>query len=102
MNVPILTAVADPRCEADIVAGLSAHSALVVTRRCVDVADLLAAAAAGVGRAAVVSADLRRLDRDVLTRLAVSGVAVVGVVAAGDEVGPARLRELGIAHVFAA
>ena len=64
-GVPVLTAVSDARWEADLVSALggSEHGVTVV-RRCVDLADLLAAAASGLARAVVLSADLRRLDRD--------------------------------------
>jgi MinD-like ATPase involved in chromosome partitioning or flagellar assembly len=68
----------------------------------VDLADLLAAAAAGLARAVLLSADLRRLDRDALTRLAVAGVAVVGLVPPGDEAAERRLRQLGVAQVLPA
>ena len=57
-----------------------------MVRRCVDLADLLAAAGGGRAVAALVSADLRRLDREVLARIRAQGVAVVGVA------DPARRR----------
>jgi MinD-like ATPase involved in chromosome partitioning or flagellar assembly len=100
-GVPVLTAVSDSQWEADLVSALrgSDHGVTVV-RRCVDLADLLAAAASGLARAVVLSADLRRLDRDALVRLAVAKVAVVGLVAAGDESAERRLRQLGIDHVL--
>ena len=100
--VPVLTAVTDPRWEADIVASLARDDGVRVVRRCVDLADLLAAAAAGLARAVLLSADLRRLDRDALTRLAVAGVAVVGLVVPGDEQAERRLRQLGVQHVLPA
>lgn len=102
MSVPVLTAVTDPRWEADIVASLAHDDGVRVVRRCVDLADLLAAAAAGLARAVLLSADLRRLDRDALTRLAVAGVAVVGLVVPGDEQAERRLRQLGVQHVLPA
>lgn len=102
MSVPVLTAVTDARYEAGIVAALAADEGVHVVRRCVDLADLLSAAAAGLARAVVLSADLRRLDRDALTRLAVAGVAVVGLVAPGDDAAERRLRQLGVAHVLPA
>jgi MinD-like ATPase involved in chromosome partitioning or flagellar assembly len=46
------------------------------------------------------SADLRRLDGETLTRLAVSGVAVVGLVPSADDSAEHRLRRLGVAHVL--
>jgi MinD-like ATPase involved in chromosome partitioning or flagellar assembly len=100
-GVPVLTAVSDARWEADLVSALrgSDHGVTVV-RRCVDLADLLAAAASGLARAVVLSADLRRLDRDALVRLSVARVAVVGLVAAGDESAERRLRQLGVGNVL--
>src|SRR5579884_3717505 len=104
-RVPILTAVTDARWEAELVAAIEGDDlGISVTRRCVDLADLLATAATGSARAALLSADLRRLDGAALTRLAVSGVAVVGVVPADGDGAAAerRLRELGVAAVLPA
>src|SRR4051812_18263012 len=101
MAVPVLTAVSDAVWEAQLVAALErGDHGVSVVRRCVDLADLLATAATGQARAVLLSADLRRLDRDALTRLAVAGVAVVGLVPPGDEDAERRLRQLGVAHVL--
>jgi MinD-like ATPase involved in chromosome partitioning or flagellar assembly len=70
-----------------------------VVRRCLDTADLLAAAATGLGRAAVVGSDAPRLDADVLRRLADAGVPVVGIVPADDAEAAARLARWGAAAV---
>lgn len=103
MTVAILTAVTGASWEAQLVAALDKGAGGVqVVRRCVDLADLLAAAAAGHGQAVVVSADLRRLDREAVGRLAAAGVATVGVVPADDEESERRLRQLGIDHVVTA
>jgi Flp pilus assembly CpaE family ATPase len=103
VTVAILTAVTGASWEAQLVAALDKGAGGVqVVRRCVDLADLLAAAAAGHGQAVVVSADLRRLDREAVGRLAAAGVATVGVVPAGDEGSERRLRQLGIDHVVTA
>lgn len=67
-----------------------------VGRRCADLADLLAAASAGHGDLALVSADLRGLDRDALSHLRGHGVRVVGASRGGDESEERRLRQLGI------
>lgn len=100
MSIPVLTAVGDARAEADLSAGLGRDApGIHVARRCVDLADLLAAAAAGLGRAVILSADLRRLDREALDRLALAGLAVVGCVRAGDEPGERRLRQFGVVQV---
>ncbi|MGH8889130.1 MAG: AAA family ATPase [Acidothermaceae bacterium] len=103
MNVPVLTAVTDAVTEADLVSAFErSEYGLSVVRRCVDLADLLAAAASGTARAVILSADLRRLDRDALARLATAGVAVVGLVAPGNDDADRRLRQLGVRHVLAA
>ena len=103
MTVPVLTAVTGEPWEAALVAGLErTPTGVTVVRRCVDLADLLAVAATGTARAALVSADLRRLDLDALSRLAASRVAVVGLFTPGDEIGELRLRQLGVEQVLAA
>ncbi len=103
MTVPVLTAVTGATWEAALVAGLErTPTGITVVRRCVDLADLLAAAATGTARAALLSAELRRLDRDALARLAAARVAVVGLVTPGDEQAETRLRQLGVVHVLGA
>jgi MinD-like ATPase involved in chromosome partitioning or flagellar assembly len=103
VTVPVLTAVTDAIWEADLVSAFERQDFGVnVVRRCVDLADLLAAASSGTARAVILSADLRRLDRDALARLAIAGVAVVGLVASGSSEAESRLRQLGIRHVLAA
>jgi Flp pilus assembly CpaE family ATPase len=103
VTVPLLAAVSGASWEADLVAALEGGAdGVTVVRRCVDLADLLAAAAAGTGRAALVSADLRRLDQDALIRLALAHVAVVGLFTPGDDVAEARLRVLGLDQVLPA
>jgi Flp pilus assembly CpaE family ATPase len=101
MAVPVLTAVSDAVWEAQLVAALAGGDlGVAVVRRCVDLADLLATAATGQARAVLLSADLRRLDRDALGRLAVAGLAVVGLVPPGDEEAERRLRQLGVQHLL--
>jgi MinD-like ATPase involved in chromosome partitioning or flagellar assembly len=67
-----------------------------VVRRCVDVPDLLSAAATHTAQVAVVSASLRSLDRSVIGRLRDEGVAVVGATAELSSADEAGLRRLGI------
>lgn len=103
MALPVLTAVTGAQWESDLVSALE-HSSfgLDVVRRCVDLPDLLATAASGQARAVLLSADLRRLDRDSVARVLAGGVAVVGVVSPGDSEGEERLYRLGIGSVVPA
>lgn len=102
MDLPVLTAVAGA-WEAPVVGALErSRSGVVVVRRCVDLADLLAAAATGQARAVLLSADLRRLDREALARLELAGLAVVGMTPADDATQTGRLRALGVGHVVPA
>jgi Flp pilus assembly CpaE family ATPase len=50
----------------------------------------------------LLSAELRRLDRDALARLAAAGIAVVGLFTPGDEAAETRLGQLGIDQVLPA
>ncbi|HSP36846.1 MAG TPA: chromosome partitioning protein [Frankiaceae bacterium] len=99
----VLIAIADPDLEGRVVAALSGpRSGLTVVRRCVDLADLLAAATSGAAEAVIVSAGMRRFDQEALRRLELAGLAVVGL---NDDAAPdaerreARLRQLGVRHV---
>ena len=93
-NVTVLCAVRGA-AETDVVLALGGPgSGATVTRRCGDVAELLAAAAAGAGAVALVSGDLPGLDREAVGRLHAAGVRVVAL---GDEAAPAaRLHALGV------
>jgi MinD-like ATPase involved in chromosome partitioning or flagellar assembly len=99
-RLPLLTAIADPVLEAQVIASLATPRArIAVVRRCVDLPDLLAAAATGTAVAALVSADLRRLDQDARARLQRLGLAVVGInddAAPDAERAEVRLRQLGV------
>lgn len=95
MSRTVLTAVSH-RWESELVTALEASASLTVVRRCADLADLLAAASAGLADVAIVSADLRSLDRAALHHLASHSVLVAGAIEPGDEPGERRLRQLGI------
>lgn len=95
MTTAVLTAVGH-QWEARLVTALESAPGLAVVRRCADLADLLAAASAGLADVALVSADLRSLDRAALHHLASHGVRSAGVAAPGDEAGERRLRQLGL------
>ncbi|WP_265521854.1 AAA family ATPase [Oerskovia flava] len=82
--------------ESEVVTALSAPgSGILVTRRCADLTELLAAAAAGAGRVAVVSADLPSLDRDAVAHLHDHGARVVAI-SDGSGWQDDRLRALGV------
>ena len=67
-----------------------------MVRRCADIGDVLAVATTGQASVAVLSAGLRRLDTEAVTRLRLAGVAVVGVHAPADDRARLRLERLGI------
>ncbi|MCW2644106.1 MAG: ATPase involved in chromosome partitioning [Pseudonocardiales bacterium] len=100
MKLPVLTAADGAAWEADLVTALDrGDHGVTVVRRCVDIVDLLAVAAAGQGRAALVAAGLRRLDADAVDRLIAAQVVPVGVVRRGDTAAEDRLRAAGIGHL---
>lgn len=103
MSLALLSAAGDGAWEQTWVAAFApgTHGVRVV-RRCVDVVDLLAAAAAGQGRVALVDAGLRRLDADVIDRLRAAQVIPVGVVPRGDGAAEDRLRAAGVTHLVPA
>lgn len=76
-----------------------ARSGLHLVRRCVDVADLLAVARAGLVTVAVVSASLPRLEREHVSQLRSGGVAVL-LVEPGQHAGASL--GLGVSDVVAA
>lgn len=102
MKLPVLLAAAGAPWEAELVSALEHDASVTVARRCVDVVDLLAAAASGLGRAALVAAGLRRFDGDAVDRLLAAQVVPVGVVPRGDTAAEDRLRSLGVAHLVPA
>lgn len=102
MSTGLLTAGSGHSWENELVAALDRPgSAMTVLRRCVDIGDVLAMATTGQAAVAVVSADLRRLDSDAVSRLRTAGVAVVGVHPAGDQRTRGRLERIGITVLVA-
>ncbi len=96
----VLTAVG--RWDSALATALGGSSVVQVVRRCADLADLLATAAAGVGDAAVVSDDLRGMDLSVVAQLRAHGVHVVGLGPPDDEASERRLRQWGITSIITA
>ena len=100
MRLPVLSVADGADWEARLVTAFEtgAHPVEIV-RRCVDVVDLLAVAASGQGRVALVTAGLRRLDADAVDRLQAAGVVPVGVVPRGDAAAEDTLRAIGVEHI---
>jgi len=101
MSRSVVTAVSD-RWESALVTALERGTDARLARRCPDLADLLAAAGSGMAEVAIVSADLRMLDRTALDHLRECSVAVIGVYPPGDDQAERHLRQLGISTVIAA
>ena len=94
-SLPILTAVVNPGVEAALVAGFGRQDlGVTVVRRCVDIVELLSAAAAGTAEAVLVSADLRGLDRESVELLSRAGLAIVAL--ASDENEERLLHQLAV------
>ena len=74
---------------------------LVVTRRCADLTELLAAAEAGLGVVAVVSAELERLDREAVHALHRSGLQVVALADRARRWSADRIQSCGADLVVA-
>ncbi|WP_436698723.1 AAA family ATPase [Nocardioides sp. BYT-33-1] len=87
--------------ESRALTALNEHAGTVLLRRCVDVADLLAAAHAGEADVAVVAADVPGLDQSAVDDLDRHGVRVVGV-ATDPELTQPRAARIGIATVVPA
>lgn len=85
--------------ESRLVTSIEEIPGVQVARRSPDLADLLAAVAAGHGDVAVVSTDLRGIGRDAVAQMSAHGVGVVGASAEGDEPSERVLRQLGIGTV---
>ncbi|MBM3689495.1 MAG: chromosome partitioning protein [Actinobacteria bacterium] len=95
--LPILLGAPGLAGEPELVTALTRPGAPVtVVRRCVDAVDLLGAAASGRARVAVIGPALPRLARETVARLGSENVRVLGVAAAGDEVGRRHLRDLDV------
>ncbi|GAB2487931.1 AAA family ATPase [Jatrophihabitans fulvus] len=99
MRLPVLCAADGAAWEERLVRELGPGAPIDVVRRCVDVVDLLAVAASGQGRAALVAAGLPRLDADAVDRLLAAEVVPVAVVPRADHEVEDRMRALGIVHV---
>lgn len=91
----VLTAVG-ARWEGHIATVIEGSEHVRISRRCADVADLLATAAAGLGDAVLVTADLRGLDLSLVSDLQGLGLRIVGLTVEGSEAEERWLRSLGV------
>ncbi len=101
MSTGVLVAVGAVDFEPAVLS-IASHSRLHVVRRCVDLADLMATAGSRQAQAALVSAELRGLDVEMVDRLRGEGVTVVGVIAEDSSADEALLRQIGIEYVASA
>ena len=80
MTIRVVIALSDKAIEASVVRRLArADTGATVVRRCLDVVELRAVAAAGLADVAVVELHLRGMDRDVVRELHSHGLRVVGI-----------------------
>jgi MinD-like ATPase involved in chromosome partitioning or flagellar assembly len=102
MTTPVLLALTGSALESSVVMALQhpERAGVHIVRRCVDVADLLAAATTGQARAALVAADLPDLDADVVAGLRAARVEPLGVVADDAPAAAHRLHQIGIGTVL--
>ena len=91
-DVLVLLAVQGPG-ETELVTAIARTPGLTVSRRCADVAELLAAAAARLGTVAVISASYLGIDREVVGRMRQMGVLTIGLAAPEDT---ERVAALGV------
>ncbi|MGH3431571.1 MAG: hypothetical protein ACRDQB_01910, partial [Thermocrispum sp.] len=105
MTTPVLLALGGAPFESAVVVGLqAARREVQIVRRCVDVPDLLAAAATGQAQAVLVSTATPRLDADLVAALRARRVEPIGLVG-HDETGTAaehRLHQIGVRAVLPA
>ncbi|HET7385243.1 MAG TPA: hypothetical protein VFJ19_01110 [Nocardioidaceae bacterium] len=104
MAVPVLVAAAGAGWEAEALDVLARGGpSVVLHKRCVDLADLLASASTGLASVALVSPSLGGLDADSVSGLHRAGLGVL-LVAADTEIAAenGRLHRLGIRHVLEA
>lgn len=101
--VVLLVLAAGAAWEAVALGRLGERADIVVLKRCVDVADLLATAAAGQAGAAVVAIDAPGLDRAAVEHLRGHGVRPVAVLPSGSDLDAAALRasRIGVRAVLA-
>jgi Mrp family chromosome partitioning ATPase len=104
VSTPVLLALGGVPFESAVVVGLQTTREVHIVRRCVDVADLLAAASTGQARAVLVTTATPRLDADLVAALRARRVEPVGLVAdsAAGTADEHRLHQIGVRAVLPA
>ncbi|MEU4603021.1 hypothetical protein AB0F43_08590 [Kribbella sp. NPDC023972] len=106
MSIPVLLAVTGAPWEADVVRRAERAPGIRVVRRCVDIADVMGAAASGQARAVLLADDLPRLTSDAVAALHARGITVVALVdpsESGEPFGTEdRLSRMGIERILPA
>jgi MinD-like ATPase involved in chromosome partitioning or flagellar assembly len=106
MSVPVLLAVTGAPWEADVVRRTERAPGIRVVRRCVDIADVMAAASSGQARAVLLADDLARLTSDAVSALHARGIAVLALVDPTENGAPFgaedRLSRMGIERILPA
>ncbi|MFT4287361.1 AAA family ATPase [Nocardioides sp.] len=100
MSTVVLIAAAGADWEPAVLALLERHPDTVVLKRCVDVEDLLAAAAAGQADAAVVALDAPGLDAVAVDQLRRAGVAATAIGRL-SEPATTRAARIGLSRLLA-
>lgn len=106
MSIPVLLAVTGAPWEADVVQRTERAPGIKVVRRCVDIADVMAAAASGQARAVLLADALARLSSDAVAALHARGIAVLALVDPTEDGAPFgaedRLSRMGIERILPA
>ncbi|MDX2972126.1 AAA family ATPase [Kribbella solani] len=106
MSTPVLLAVTGAPWEADVVQRTERAPGIRVVRRCVDIADVMAAAVSGQARAVLLADALPRLSGDAVAALHARGITVLALVdptETGAPFGPEdRLSRMGIERILPA
>ncbi|MFF0344289.1 CpaE family protein [Kribbella sp. NPDC004875] len=106
MAIPVLLAVTGAPWEAEVVRRTERAPGIRVVRRCVDIADVMAAAGSGQARAVLLADALPRLSSDAVAALHARGIAVLALVDPTENGAPFgaedRLARMGIERILPA
>ena len=106
MSVPVLLAVGQSAVQMKRHRRTEHAPGIRVVRRCVDIADVMAAAASGQARAVLLADDLPRLSSDAVSALHARGIAVLALVDPTENGAPFgaedRLSRMGIERILPA